>query len=159
MQSSTDWLFQEQPRGLFNYLFNIKRNYQRSQRAGAKCKTRKQIKIRRGWEENKQLHLVLVLLDRPPLILRRGSSNVVPKQEKMALNSVLFYRIPDHEHHGLDRSPSLGACIVHGGISYLTAFLQTGLFLGFLICEIGHFRSTRTRIGKENMAAFFSIFR
>ena len=124
----TDWLVQKQPRGLFNYLFNIKRNYQRSQRAGAKCKTRNQIKIRRGWEENKQLHLALVLLDMPSLILRRGLSECRSKTVKDGFKLSTFSEFQTTNTMDMDRSPLIVACIIHG-ISCLTAFLQTGLFL------------------------------
>lgn len=34
--------------------------------------------------------------------------------------------------------------------AYVTAFLQTGLFLDFYSRKIGQFRSTWARIGKEN---------
>ena len=47
--------------------------------------------------------------------------------------------------------------------AYVTAFLQTGLVLGFFSRETGQFRSTCARIGKEKNGGlrlfFFLIFR
>ena len=40
---------------------------------------------------------------------------------------------------------------------YVTAFVQTGLFLTFFSLEMGQFRSTIARIGNEKMAVFLYI--